>query len=413
MFAEIITIGDELLIGQVVDTNSAWMGRELNQIGIEVQRIVSVRDRADKIASAIDEALSRVNLVLMTGGLGPTKDDITKQVLCSYFHTRLIYNEEVERHVRSLLAGRADMNKFNVEQCYIPESAVMLPNRIGTAPVMWFEQAGRVLVSMPGVPQEMKAAMTESVLPRISTHFVLGVIKHRTFIVYNHPESMLAEKLENWEAALPACATLAYLPAQGYVRLRLTVRGEGSEAQFDEIIERETDALRDLLGMDFDVESGASIEELIGIILRDRNLSLSTAESCTGGRIAARITSVPGSSDYFTGGVVAYDNRIKQEILHVRAETLREHGAVSRETVIEMARGACKYLQTDCAVATSGIAGPSGGTPEKPVGTIWIAIVVGENVRTHCIVADYGREQNVERAVNKAIRMLWEQCTEI
>lgn len=407
MFAEIITIGDELLIGQVTDTNSAWMGRELNKIGIEVHRVVSVRDRADEITEAVDDAMNRANIVLVTGGLGPTKDDITKQTLCAYFGTELVFSEEVFENVKRVLAGKIPMNALNKSQAMVPKDCLVINNRVGSASVSWFERDGKVLVSMPGVPQEMTTVMTEEVLPRLREKFDTDVIMHKTFTVKNYPESVLAEKLESWEVALPECIKLAYLPKLGIIRLRLTGRGrDGLSVKL--ALEKESRKLEEILGDDIFDEEDTPLEILVGNLLKKKNLTVSTAESCTGGSIAARLTSVPGSSEYFKGGIVAYSNEVKEELLHVSSVTLQERGAVSEETVIEMVKGSMDTLKTDCAVATSGIAGPGGGTKEKPVGTVWIAAAYKKEIITLKQETNRGREMNVERAGNNALLLLLE-----
>ena len=408
MFAEIITIGDELLIGQVVDTNSAWMGQELNKIGIEVLRIVSIRDREKEILEAIDNAMERVNIVLVTGGLGPTKDDITKQTLCKYFHTELVFSEEVFENVKRVLAGKIPMNALNKSQAMVPKDCTVINNPVGSASVSWFERDGKVLVSMPGVPQEMTAVMTESVLPKLHERFQTDVIMHQTFLVQHYPESVLAEKLEPWESALPECIKLAYLPKLGIIRLRLTGRGQNRE-EVKVLLEREKVKLEKILGEDIFGEEDTPLEVIVGELLKKKKLTVSTAESCTGGGIAALITSVPGSSEYFNGSIVAYSNEIKMSLLHVSAETLEKHGAVSRETVTEMVKGAMKTLKTDCAVATSGIAGPGGGTPEKPVGTVWIAAAYKNEIVSMKQEGDEGRKGNVEKAIQNALLLLCEK----
>lgn len=405
MFAEIITIGDELLIGQVVDTNSAWMGQELNKIGIEVLRVVSIRDREDEIMEAIDTALRRVNVVLVTGGLGPTKDDITKQTLCKYFRTELVFNEEVFQNIKRVLAGKIPMNALNKSQAMVPKECTVINNPVGSASVSWFEKDGKVLVSMPGVPQEMNAVMKESVLPKLHERFHTDVIIHRTFLVQNNPESVLAEKLDAWESALPECVKLAYLPKLGVIRLRLTARGK-NQTELEKTLDTESAKLKNILDNDIFSEEDIPLEIIVGDLLRRNNLTVSTAESCTGGSIAARISSVPGCSDYFRGSIVAYSNDIKNMLLGVSAETLGKHGAVSEETVTEMVKGAMKVMKTDCAVATSGIAGPGGGTPEKPVGTIWIAVGYKNEIRTYRQEINRGRSMNMERAGNNALLML-------
>ena len=405
MFAELITIGDELLIGQVVDTNSAWMGRELNNIGIEVLRIVSVRDREEEILEAIDNAMKRVNIVLVTGGLGPTKDDITKQTLCKYFNTELIFSEEVFENVKRVLAGKIPMNKLNKGQAMVPKNCTVINNPVGSASVSWFERDGKVLVSMPGVPQEMTTVMAESVLPKLHERFQTDVIMHQTFLVQHYPESVLAEKLEAWEVALPDCIKLAYLPKLGIIRMRLTGRGHDRK-EVETLLNREKAKLETILGEDIFSEEDTPLEVIIGEVLKKRKLTVSTAESCTGGSIAERLTSIAGSSEYFKGSIVAYSNEVKKDLLYVSSETLEKYGAVSEETVIEMVKGAMKALKTDCAVATSGIAGPGGGTPEKPVGTVWIAAGYKNEIRTYKQETNRGRAMNIERAGNNALLML-------
>ena len=405
MFAELITIGDELLIGQVVDTNSAWMGRELNNIGIEVLRIVSVRDREEEILEAIDNAMKRVNIVLVTGGLGPTKDDITKQTLCKYFNTELIFSEEVFENVKRVLAGKIPMNKLNKGQAMVPKNCTVINNPVGSASVSWFERDGKVLVSMPGVPQEMTTVMAESVLPKLHERFQTDVIMHQTFLVQHYPESVLAEKLEAWEVALPDCIKLAYLPKLGIIRMRLTGRGHDRK-EVETLLNREKAKLETILCEHIFSEEDSPLEVIIGELLKKRKLTVSTAESCTGGSIAERLTSIAGSSEYFKGSIVAYSNEVKKDLLYVSSETLEKYGAVSEETVIEMVKGAMKALKTDCAVATSGIAGPGGGTPEKPVGTVWIAAGYKNEIRTYKQETNRGRAMNIERVGNNALLML-------
>lgn len=405
MFAEIITIGDELLIGQVIDTNSAWIGQELNKIGIEVLRVVSIRDREKEIIEAVDDAMKRVNIVLVTGGLGPTKDDITKQTLCKYFQTELVFSEEVFENIKRVLAGKIPMNALNKSQAMVPKDCTVIQNPVGSASVSWFERDDRVLVSMPGVPQEMTTVMTESILPRLQEKFKTDVIMHQIFLVKNHPESVLAEKLEPWETALPECIKLAYLPKLGIIRLRLTGRGQNEE-EIKTLLSIEKGKLEEILGEDIVSEEDIPLEVLVGELLKKKKLTVSTAESCTGGSIAARLTAIAGSSEYFNGSVVAYSNDVKMSLLHVSPDTLRQYGAVSEETVIEMVKGAMEALKTDCAVATSGIAGPGGGTPDKPVGTVWIAAGYKNEIHTYKQETNRGRAMNIERAGNNALLML-------
>lgn len=405
MFAEIITIGDELLIGQVVDTNSAWMGQELNKIGIEVLRVVSVRDREKEITEAIADSMRKADIVLITGGLGPTKDDMTKQVLCNYFHTRLVFNKEVLANIERVLAGRVPINELNRSQAMVPENCMVIHNPVGTAAASWFEQKGKVLVSMPGVPQEMKTVMKESVLPLLHERFKTDFIVHRTFQVQNNPESVLAERLASWESALPHSVKLAYLPKLGIIRLRLTARGT-DQGELEKQLCEEEGKLRSILGEDIFAEGDMPLEIIVGDLLKERQITVSTAESCTGGNIASRLTSVSGSSAYFKGSIIAYSNDVKTSLLQVSPETIRQNGAVSEQTVIEMVKGAMKMLKTDCVIASSGIAGPTGGTPEKPVGTIWLAVGYKNEIRTYLQNIDRGRAMNVERAGNTALLML-------
>ena len=409
MFAEIITIGDELLIGQVIDTNSAWMGRELNKVGIEVIRVVSVRDRSEEIIDAVDSAMKRADVVLMTGGLGPTKDDITKQTLCNYFHTELVFDEAVFENVKRVLSRGVPMNALNQSQALVPKDCLVINNRVGSASISWFERNNKVLVSMPGVPQEMTTVMSEEIIPRLCKKFRTDAIVHKTYTVKNHPESVLAQELESWEVSLPQAIKLAYLPKLGLIRLRLTGRGEhGQEERIKLLMDQEGARLKAILGDDVIDENDVPLEKAVGDLLRKRKATLSTAESCTGGSIAARLTCVPGSSDYFKGSIVAYANELKVNVLQVSPQTLEEQGAVSRQTVIEMVKGAMNTLKTDCAIATSGIAGPGGGTDEKPVGTVWIAAAYKGEIRTMKQESNRGREMNVERAGNNALLLLLE-----
>ncbi|MBP6064742.1 CinA family nicotinamide mononucleotide deamidase-related protein [Bacteroides sp.] len=409
MFAEIITIGDELLIGQVIDTNSAWMGRELNKVGIEVIRVVSVRDRSEEIIDAVDSAMKRADVVLMTGGLGPTKDDITKQTLCNYFHTELVFDEAVFENVKRVLSRGVPMNALNQSQALVPKDCLVINNRVGSASISWFERNNKVLVSMPGVPQEMTTVMSEEIIPRLCKKFRTDAIVHKTYTVKNHPESVLAQELESWEVSLPQAIKLAYLPKLGLIRLRLTGRGEhGQEERIKLLMDQEGARLKAILGDDVIDENDVPLEKAVGDLLRKRKATLSTAESCTGGSIAARLTCVPGSSDYFKGSIVAYANEVKVNVLQVSPQTLEEQGAVSRQTVIEMVKGAMNTLKTDCAIATSGIAGPGGGTDEKPVGTVWIAAAYKGEIRTMKQESNRGREMNVERAGNNALLLLLE-----
>lgn len=430
MRAEIITIGDELLIGQVVDTNSAWMAERLNEAGITLHQITSVHDDREHILTAIDEALSRADIVFTTGGLGPTKDDITKNVLCEYFHTSLVENVQVREHIYALYKERPEaINRLTATQWLVPESATILTNRVGSAPIMVFDKCLRVqecrcveefksqkskyLIALPGVPHEMKIAMTEQVLPYIGLKMQVeriekGDIIHRTILLSGVPESKLAILIEDWEAALPASIHLAYLPKDGMIRLRLSSYGESSK----EDIQAQIDTLLPLIGdkvlsvsdpSDFSDMSDLSV--LAGQLLKQCGVTIATAESCTGGRLAAALNAQSGASAYYMGSVVAYDNTVKTNVLGVSQETLNTFGAVSEYTVREMAEGVRALMHTDFAIATSGIAGPLGGTEDKPVGTVWIAWATADGTVAECFHfgAAREREQITMRAVTAAL----------
>lgn len=401
MRAEIITIGDELLIGQVVDTNSAWMAERLNEAGIELYQITSVHDDREHILKALDDAFSRADIVLTTGGLGPTKDDITKHVMCEYFGTTLVEDPRVREHIHELYKERPDvLNRLTATQWLVPESATILPNRVGSAPIMVFEQTGKLLVALPGVPHEMKIAMTEQVLPYIGSKD-RGEIIHRTMMLYGIAESTLALKIEDWENALPQSMHLAYLPKDGIIRLRLSSYGEATKEE----IEQQIANLKPLIADYLIATEDLPLETILGNQLKARHQTIATAESCTGGRLAAALNAQSGSSAYYMGSVVAYDNTIKEQVLGVKHNTLEKYGAVSEQTVREMAKGVRALMNTDYAIATSGIAGPTGGTPEKPVGTVWIAWATPDGTTAACYHFGVAREreQITQRAVTAAL----------
>ena len=416
MRAEIITIGDELLIGQVIDTNSAWMAQLLNEVGIELHQITSVHDNREHILSALDEAFSRADIVLTTGGLGPTKDDITKHVLCEYFGTTLVEDARVRAHVCELYKERPDvLNRLTAIQWLVPNSATILPNRVGSAPIMVFHKTTGIanlqpegrsmfLIAMPGVPHEMKIAMTEQVLPYLSKFTIQNSqfpITHRTLLLYGIPESTLALRIEEWENALPATMHLAYLPKDGTIRLRLSSYGEASAEEMN----MQIDALKPLIAAYLIATEDLPLEAILGHLLKQRGQTIATAESCTGGRLAAALNAQPGSSAFYLGSVVAYANEVKEQVLGVKHDTLLQYGAVSEQTVLEMANGVRHHMHADYAIATSGIAGPDGGTPDKPVGTVWIAWATPEATTAKCY--HFGtareREQITQRAVTAAI----------
>lgn len=414
MKAEIITIGDELLIGQVVDTNSAWMAQRLNEEGIELYQITSVHDNREHILSALDEAFSRVDIVLTTGGLGPTKDDITKNVMCEYFGTQLVEDPHVRTHIHELYKDRPEaLNRLTATQWQVPQSATILPNRVGSAPIMVFEnkvegegQNSKFLIAMPGVPHEMKIAMIEQVLPFIRLKVIDERLKamdivHKTILVHGIPESKLAILIEDWENTLPSSIRLAYLPKDGLIRLRLSSYGEATAIDIQSYIDTLLPLISDYLLATEDI----SLESLVGRLLVQQGMTIATAESCTGGRLAAVLNAQSGASAYYMGSVVAYDNSVKTNILGVSPFTLDVDGAVSESTVRQMAEGVRALLHTDYAIATSGIAGPTGGTPDKPVGTVWIAWATPDGTQTQCFHfgAAREREQITLRAVTEAL----------
>lgn len=406
MKAEIITIGDEILIGQIVDTNSAWMGQQLNLLGIEVYQVTSVHDNHDHILKAFSEAEQNADLVLITGGLGPTKDDITKKCLCEYFDTELIFHPEVLEHVRSLLSSRnVVINQLNQDQALLPASCSVLHNSAGTASGMWFKRNNTIFVSMPGVPFEMEAIMTEEVFPRLAKLGITQSIVHKTVLTIGLPESMLAEKIEKWEDALPDFIKLAYLPNQMMVRLRLSGYGTDEAAITDEIDKQVKELLTIIPELVFGFDDD-NLGVALGRMLVESGKTLALAESCTGGNIAHFMTSNAGSSAYFKGGVVAYSNEIKNRLLEVPTELLESFGAVSQEVAEAMALGAQKALNTDYAVSTTGIAGPDGGSDEKPVGTVWITVAGPSGVTSKKYIFKHNRERNIIRTTHTALNLL-------
>ena len=406
MKAELITIGDEILIGQIVDTNSAWMGQQLNLHGIEVYQITSVHDNHEHIMKAFAEAEKNADLVLITGGLGPTKDDITKNCLCEYFNTELIFYPEVFEHVQSLLSSRnVVINQLNHDQALLPASCTVLPNSAGTASGMWFERNNTIFISMPGVPFEMEALMKEEVFPRLVKLGITQSIVHKTVLTIGLPESMLAEKIEKWESALPDFIKLAYLPSPQMVRLRLSGYGT-NKSMLQKEIEKQVKELLSLIPENVFGFDNENLGLVIGRMLAGSGKTLAVAESCTGGNIAHFITSNAGSSAYFKGGVVAYSNEIKNKLLDVPLDLIEGFGAVSQQVAESMALGAKRILCADYAVATTGIAGPDGGSDEKPVGTVWIAVAGPSGVKSKEYIFRHNRERNIIRSTQTALNML-------
>jgi len=408
MKAEIITIGDEILIGQTVDSNSAFIGNQLNNIGIDVTKITSISDTRDAIFQSISNIDSNTKIVIITGGLGPTNDDITKQSLADYFKTKLILNHNVLSHIKAILSAKnVNINDNNIKQAEVPESCKILKNNLGTAPGMWFEENNKIYISLPGVPFEMKDIIVNEVIPKLKKLFTGNYIVHRNIITQGIPESELAEKIKQWENNLHADISLAYLPSPGMVKLRLSARGK-DENKIISIINSEVKKISALIPKNIISTNNEFIEKQIGDLLSKRNKTLSVAESCSGGNIAGLITSVPGCSNYFAGGIVAYSNIIKQKILSVKNCNINQYGAVSKVVVEEMAIGARKQFDTDYSIATSGIAGPGGGTPEKPVGTIWIAVSNREKTISKKFLFKNNREVNIQKTSLKALNMLRE-----
>lgn len=406
MLAEIITIGDEILIGQIVDTNSAWMAKQLNLIGMKVKQITSVSDDADHIIEALQEAEKRADVVLITGGLGPTKDDITKVTLAKYFNMGFRRDEETLNHVMEIFARvNRPMIDLNRKQADVPDRCTVIKNKNGTAPCMWFEEHGKIFVSMPGVPFEMMYLMDDEIIPRIRKSFKLPVIYHKTILTSNIGESFLALEIEEIEDRLPAHIKLAYLPRLGQVRLRLSSTGT-DEVLLKEEVEVYAQQMIAKIRKYVVAEEDIALEKAILNFMEQRKLTLSTAESCTGGYIAQLITQHPGCSSVYEGGAVTYSYELKKSVLGVLQETLEKYGAVSEETVKEMALGAIKHFKTDYAVAVSGIAGPDGGLPDKPVGTVWIAVAHAKGVVAKVFSFGNKRAQNIERSASAALSMI-------
>ncbi|QNF31946.1 competence/damage-inducible protein A [Adhaeribacter swui] len=412
VLAEIITIGDEILYGQVVDTNSAFMGTELGKIGIKVKQITSVSDDAAHIVQALDAARTRADVILITGGLGPTKDDLTKTTLAAYFNVGLKLDEQSLADVTEIFKkyGR-ELTELNRQQAFLPENCLPVRNILGTAPGMWFEVDNKIMVSMPGVPFEMKTMMTDIVLPRLQQHFGLPKINHKVIMTIGIGESFLAEKIASWEDQLPPHIKLAYLPKLGSVRLRLTGLDTGTD-DLETEMQAEVDKLSELIPEYIFAYGEVSLPEAISNLLKEHYLTIATAESCTGGMVAQKLTSIPGSSAYFKGGIVAYDNAVKVEQLGVSEATLETFGAVSEETVSEMAQNVRQLLKTDIGIATSGIAGPIGGTPEKPVGTIWIAYTDAHQTVAKKLNFNRTRELNMEFTTMNVLNLVRQSLPE-
>jgi nicotinamide-nucleotide amidase len=413
MQAEIITIGDEILIGQIVDTNSAFMATLLNINGVSVKQISSVSDDQDHIIKALNEAKERADIILITGGLGPTKDDITKKTLAQYFNSKMRFDEVAFQDVKNIFSfyGK-EVTPINRLQAEVPEICEVIRNLNGTAPGMWFDVNGKVFVSMPGVPHEMKAMMKDSVVPKILERFHLPFIVHKTVLTQGIGESFLAETIADWENSLAAEGIkLAYLPSPGMmVRLRLSTSGK-DKGKLNTTVDNKIEELKKLIpeyiyGYEIFGEERETLEELVGKLLRDKKKTVSTAESCTGGYISHLITRIAGSSDYYAGSIISYSNQVKEAELNVPKELLDTKGAVCQSVVEFMAQSVREKLKTDYSIACSGIAGPTGGTDKKPVGTVWIAIATPEKVISEKFLFGNNRERNIQRTANTALNML-------
>ena len=415
MTAEIITIGDEILIGQIVDSNSAYIAKELNKIGISVFQITSVQDEKEHILSALKEASGRAEIILLTGGLGPTKDDVTKYTFCEYFEDQLKLNEEVLEHVETLFKKykKTPISDLNREQAMVPSKAVVLHNEFGTAPGMWMEKDKKVYVSMPGVPYEMKELMEKEVIPRLQEKFDRPFIYHKTILTHGMGESAIANKLDAWEDQLPKHLKFAYLPDIGTVRLRISGKGEDQE-ELTKSVEQQAEKLYEILGdiISDEQEEDEKIAVQISKLLTSEKKFLSAAESCTGGALAAEFTTHPGASSCFKGGIVCYSTQIKLEVLKVPKDLIEKHSVVSAEVAESMAKNARKHFKTDYALSTTGNAGPTKGESDAEVGTVYIGLATPKGVYSQKFIFGNGRDQVVKKAVYKAFELILKELTE-
>ena len=408
MKVSIINIGDELLIGQVVNTNATWMSQQLIAAGMDVSKVYTISDNRMDIENTLQQAMLCGDAVIITGGLGPTKDDITKKTLCDFFNSDFVEDKATFDIISSIFEKRGyPMTDTNRQQALVPRCCTVLLNKRGTAPGMWFEKDGKVIVSLPGVPFEMKYLIDEEVIPRLLKYFDVGCILNKNILFQGIGESFLSDRIEQWELSLPQYIRLAYLPKAGLVRLRLTARGnDRDKKEMLDGINRVVVSLYEIVGNYIVGEDMETLAEVIADKMIRNAKTLSVAESCSGGAIASSITSLSGASQYFKGGVVAYSNEIKERMLGVNADTLSKYGAVSEETAREMVLGVMTKMNTDYAVATTGIAGPGGGTPEKPVGTVWIAVASKDEIHTQKMTFGDDRLRVIERTVNQALANL-------
>lgn len=405
MYADIITIGDELLIGQTVNTNASWIGKILSINGIDVVRSSTISDTKNEIISVLDDALKRSDLIILTGGLGPTKDDITKETLCEFFDTELELKQDVLERIEEYFKNKGrEILPSNIQQAELPKDCVVLDNFLGTASGMWFEKNGKVIVSIPGVPYEMKALMSNEIMPRVKAFFGVSGMYHQTLMTQGIGESWLADKIKDWENRIYKDGlSLAYLPSPGIVKLRLTAKKGAGQAEVikNYFSELEKELPQYVYGM-----NGETIFKVVGELLKKRHKTLGTVESCTAGGLANAFTFEPGASDFYQGSFITYSNALKENLVGVSSETLKKHGAVSEQTVIEMAEGGRKHLNTDFCISISGVAGPDGGTEEKPVGTVWVAVASEEKTITKLFKLGKNRERNMEIAALSAANLL-------
>lgn len=416
MLAEIITIGDEILIGQIVDTNSVFISKELNKIGVSVYQITSIQDDKEHILQALADARKRVQVVIITGGLGPTKDDITKHTLCEFFNDSLVEDKSVLAHVEELFKKyitSTPISDINRKQALVPSKATVLPNAFGTAPGMWIQEDGVAFVSLPGVPYEMKNLITDKVIPKIISDFKRPYILHKTVVTYGLGESAIADKIEDWENNLPEFIKLAYLPNLGKVRLRLSAKGPDMQI-LENAVEEEIKKLIPLIGnIMYGTEDEETLEQVVAKLLTKKGLTLATAESFTGGKIAEQLTAIPGASAYFKGSVVSYATEAKIDVLKVPKELVTAYSVVSEEVASEMAKNVKQLFKTDYAIATTGNAGPTKGDSDAEIGTVFIAIASPTGVHAQEFTMGNHRERIVEKSVNKALELLQKEISKI
>lgn len=408
MKATIVTIGDEILIGQIVDTNSGFIAKSLDKIGIEINEMISISDDKKHILDTFSKLQNKIDLVLVTGGLGPTKDDITKKTFCDYFEDELVVNNEVLAHVTQLIEGiyKRPISQINKDQALVPSKCTVLFNKFGTAPGMWMKKENTVFISLPGVPYEMKGLIEDEIVPKIINEYKRPYILHQTILTYGQGESLVAERIEDWENNLPEFIKLAYLPSPGRVRLRLSARGADEEELKKAIAENVTSLAKIIGDIIVGFDDSETIEVVLGRILTQQRKTISTAESCTGGKIAQILTSIPGSSAYFKGSIVTYAKETKINVLKVSDETIKKHSVVSEEVAKEMALSVQKMMDTDFAISVTGNAGPTKDDTDEEIGTVFIALATPENVIVEKFNFGQPREKVIDRAVNKSLEML-------